>query len=162
MSELLIQSLESPSAQQRGRWFSKLLSNPTKLLQPGNRNADAVDLCRVSSTAAGALPGGGLRLAALFHLGLPLSRFRLGRQHVSNPVAHSPSRYSFSSDGFAAHAVAPHQRTPGGLSFGATITVTTKPADLENPVTLTVTLDVLPVERTQRRMSWHASVAHSA
>ena len=55
----------------------------------------------------------------------------------------------------------PHHRPAGGWSFGATMTVTTKPAPDEYPVTLTVRPLELPAERTHRRKSWHASVAHS-
>jgi hypothetical protein len=146
----------------KGRWLhAEAIGGFSELAELGNRDSHRVNLRWICCTFAPALTGRWRNLAAFLSLSMFFCFGGLAGEQVTHALAHWPSSYCLISDRLAAQAVAPHHRVLGGESFGATMTVTTKPAVGENPVTLTVAPVLLPAERTHRRSSWQASVAHS-
>ncbi len=156
-----IQPFDYPLTDKGRRLYAEVRSNLSKPSEPRYRNPHRVHLGWVRSASASTLAGCRRNLAAFLGISACPRFGGLAGEHVPHTLAHWPSSYCLISDGLAAQAVAPHHRVLGGWSFGATMTVTTKPAAGEDPVTLTVSPDLLPAERTQRRSSWQASVANS-
>jgi hypothetical protein len=145
-----VKTLNDPLSYE-GSWLHALLLGEfPESLELRNRDPYRVHLAGICGAPTSTLTARRRDFAPLLCLG---ARFRFGglaSEHFPNVVAHWPSSYCLISVALAAQAVAPHHSVCGGWSFGATMTVTTKPAMDEKPVTLTVRPDLLPAERTQR------------